>query len=114
MLCILITIDKPQSGALTMPQELQNATLRLRQQLKVMRGQIDALSVSEEEFKDWFDQQLFKVTHSQPGDYITEIEGNIRQLERTSNVENQRWLAERIEQQMLALQRALRCFARKP
>ncbi|MGQ4276186.1 primosomal replication protein PriC [Pseudidiomarina sp. E22-M8] len=96
-----------------MSDNFQHAIRKLREQLAGMRQQMQRISVSEEEFQDWFDQQLFKVTHSQPSDYIGEVEANIKQLERTTNTENQRWLAVRIEQQMLALQRALQCFQRK-
>ncbi|MGV2841774.1 primosomal replication protein PriC [Vibrio cyclitrophicus] len=92
---------------------LHDAIAQLRQQLDTMRRKIQRLGINEEQFQDWFDQQLFKVTHSQPEDYINEVEATLRQLERTSNAENQRWLAQRIELQMLALQRALRCFDRK-
>ncbi|MFC0444537.1 primosomal replication protein PriC [Pseudidiomarina halophila] len=96
-----------------MSDGFQDAIYNLRQQLAVMRKQMQRISVREEEFQDWFDQQLFKVTHSQPSDYIGEVEANIKQLERATNADNQRWLAVRIEQQMLALQRALQCFQRK-
>ncbi|WP_157981085.1 primosomal replication protein PriC [Pseudidiomarina insulisalsae] len=86
---------------------------RLRQQIAALRREIIALNVSEEQFVDWFDAQLFRTTHSAPEHYCDELAQNVSQLERSSRSDQQQWLALRIEQQMLALTRALAYFQRK-
>ncbi|WP_258240158.1 primosomal replication protein [Pseudidiomarina homiensis] len=83
---------------------------RLQHQIAHLRQQILALRVSEEQFQDWFDAQLFKTTHSAPEQYCDELATNVRQLERSQSVDQQQWLALRVEQQMLALSRAVAFF----
>ena len=88
-------------------------TQQLKQQTTAMRKRILGLGIAEESFRDWFDAQLFRVNHAAPSGYCDEIDELIGQLERSANVNHQRWLAEKIEQQMLALLRALAHFERK-
>ncbi len=83
---------------------------RLEQQIAHLRQQIEGLQISEAEFQDWFDGQLFKTTHSSPENYCDELAQNVRQLERNRSSDQQQWLALRIEQQMLALSRAVAFF----
>ncbi|MBY6063379.1 hypothetical protein CWI80_02375 [Pseudidiomarina sediminum] len=86
---------------------------RLKDQIEAMRASILRLGISEEAFHDWFDDQLFKTSHSAPEDYCDELQSNLRQLNRTANPQHQQWLAARIEQQMLALHRAVSYFQGK-
>lgn len=86
---------------------------KLEQQIGQLRQEIQALNVSEEQFQDWFDGQLFKTTHSTPEQYCDELAYNLRQLERGQGNAQQEWLALRIEQQMLALSRAVTFFQRR-
>ncbi|MBG21854.1 MAG: hypothetical protein CMF22_00120 [Idiomarinaceae bacterium] len=86
---------------------------KLEQQIAQLRQEIQALNVSEEQFQDWFDGQLFKTTHSAPEQYCDELAYNLRQLERGQGNAQQEWLALRIEQQMLALSRAVTFFQRR-
>ncbi|WP_417683077.1 primosomal replication protein PriC [Pseudidiomarina aquimaris] len=86
---------------------------KLEQQIEQLRQQIERLNVSEEQFQDWFDGQLFKTTHSAPEQYCDELAYNLRQLERGQGNAQQEWLALRIEQQMLALSRAVTFFQRR-
>lgn len=83
---------------------------RITKQITDIRQQIVALQISEEQFQDWFDGQLFKTTHSAPEQYCDELISNVRQLERSQSSDQQQWLALRIEQQMLALTRAVTFF----
>ena len=97
---------------------MDNATMRqltqqLRQQVATMRQRITRLGIAEDSFHDWFDAQLFRVNHAAPNGYCDEIDELISQLERSASESHQRWLAEKIEQQMLALLRALAHFERK-
>ena len=86
---------------------------KLEQQIAQLRQEIQALNVSEEQFQDWFDGQLFKTTHSAPEQYCDELAYNLRQLERGQGNAQQEWLALRIEKQMLALSRAVTFFQRR-
>lgn len=93
---------------------IQPAVLqRLSQQIEAMRQRILKLGITEDAFHDWFDDQLFKTSHSAPEDYCDELQMNVRQLNRTANPQHQQWLAARIEQQMLALHRAVAYFQGK-
>lgn len=83
---------------------------RLEQHIEQLRQQIVALNVSEESFQDWFDGQLFKTTHSAPEQYCDELTYNVQQLEQGQHAAQQEWLALRIEQQLLALTRAVTFF----
>lgn len=83
---------------------------KLLEQVQTLRRKIEALDVSEEQFQDWFDGQLFKTTHSAPEQYCDELTHNIRQLEGSQSASQQEYLALRIEQQLLALSRAVAFF----
>lgn len=95
-----------------MPEEL-TVFQKLHQQVSSLRRDILALNVAEEAFQDWFDEQLFKTTYSAPEQYCDELATNLRQLERSQSSDQQQWLALRIEQQMLALSRAVAFFQRR-
>ena len=92
-----------------MPTEI-SVFERIAKQITDIRQQIVTLQISEEQFQDWFDGQLFKTTHSAPEQYCDELMSNVRQLERSQSSDQQQWLALRIEQQMLALTRAVTFF----
>lgn len=87
-----------------------NVFNKIALQIRDIRKNIVALDISEEQFQDWFDGQLFKTTHSAPEQYCDELMSNLRQLERSQSSDQQHWLALRIEQQMLALTRAVTFF----
>ena len=84
--------------------------LRLQQELDKLRQQINQLTITDEDFHDWFDASLFHPSAQRPLDYVQEIERNIKRLGAASDSTDQVWLAERLSHQMNALHRAIYYF----
>ncbi len=83
---------------------------RLQQELDKLRQDVQQLAINEYDFQDWFDASLFHPSAQQPLDYVHEIDRNIKRLRAATDSADQLWLAERLSQQMTALQRALIYF----
>ncbi len=86
---------------------------RVLAQLQEMQQEIEQLNIKEDEFCDWFDNQLFRADALTPLCYVDEIRGNLRALQQPCSVSRQHWLAQRIGDQMNALYQGIRWFSQQ-
>jgi primosomal protein N'' len=87
--------------------QLQN---RLEHEINALEQRIKQLNISEENFSDWFDAQLFNAEASQPLDYVHELRQTLVSLTKATTTSRSQWLSERLAHQLGALHQALRWF----
>lgn len=83
---------------------------KIEHQLNSYAAAIDRLNMSEENFEDWFDAQLFNPNAAHPSAYVGEMRGILRRLQQTHDPIVQEQLSERLAQQLSALDQALRYY----
>lgn len=86
---------------------------RLEREIDALEDRIKQLNISEENFADWFDAQLFNPDANQPLDYVNELRQNLTSLSRATTTSRSQWLSERVAHQLSALHQALRWLERK-
>jgi len=86
---------------------------RLEDEINSLAQRIERLHITEEQFSDWFDSQLFNQDASQPTDYIRELRQHLRSLNQATTPERSLWLSERVAHQLSALHQALRWFEQR-
>ncbi|HET8817362.1 MAG TPA: primosomal replication protein PriC [Pseudidiomarina sp.] len=94
----------------TLSVELLN---RLECTLKQFEQEISDMHIHRDQFKGWFDTDLFHVDAEHPLDYPRETRRYLQRLLRADEPAQREWLAEKISQQLTALHQALAMARRK-
>jgi len=81
---------------------------RLEKEIEALERRISQLNISEENFSDWFDAQLFSQDANEPQAYIKEVKQNLSSLVNATTTSRSQWLSERLAHQLSALHQALR------
>lgn len=81
--------------------------VRLETMITDMEQRIANLAIHRDQFEAWFDADLFSADIEHPTDYTREIRRHLQRLQLTEEATQQEWLAQKISDQLTALNHAL-------
>lgn len=83
---------------------------RIEAEIERLEARIKGLAINEENFSDWFDNQLFSQDATQPHDYVAEVRRQLSSLQVATTAERSQWLSEHLAHQLSALNQAVHWF----